>query len=148
MEFSRSMQKVMERAVGLARKEGHRYFMPEHMLYGATFDEDLSEAFEEGGGDIEKLRADLLRFVKEQAGNVGEGSGARLTADTEQVLKMAESQAHVSSRSQVDVNHLLAAILHLEDSFAVYYLAVQGVDTVELLGELSRASIARERADQ
>ena len=147
MEFSRSMQKVMERAVGLARKEGHRYFMPEHMLYGATFDEDLSEAFEEGGGDIEKLRADLLRFVKEQAGNVGEGSGARLTADTEQVLKMAESQAHVSSRSQVDVNHLLAAILHLEDSFAVYYLAVQGVDTVELLGELSRASIARERAE-
>lgn len=145
MEFSRNMQKVMERAVGLAREGRHRYFMPEHMLYGLTFDEDFAEEYEEGGGDIEKLKEDLLRFIKEQAGDVGEGPGARLTADTERVLRMAESQAKVSSRSQVDVNHLLSALLDLEDSFGVYYLAVQGVDTVELLGELSRASIAREK---
>ena len=36
MEFTKTMQQVMERAVGLAREEGHRYFMPEHILYGMT----------------------------------------------------------------------------------------------------------------
>lgn len=93
MEFSKNMQKVMERAVGLAREEKHRYFMPEHMIYGLTFDEDFSQEYEAGGGDVNMLREQILQYVKEHAEKTSQEENVRLTADTEKVLYMAEGQA-------------------------------------------------------
>ncbi|MDO4330821.1 MAG: AAA family ATPase [Lachnospiraceae bacterium] len=145
MEFSKTMHMVMARAVKLAQEKKHRYFMPEHMIYGMTFDEDFREGYEAGGGDVEQLRRELLAFLEEQAGTAVHADGVQLTADSNKVLSMAEAQASASSRSAVEISHLLAAILRLEDSYGLYYLAVQGVDLVELLGELSRASLAEER---
>lgn len=148
MEFSRQMQQVMEKAVLLAREGKHRYFMPEHMIYGLTFDEDFSEEYEAGGGDVKKLRADIVQYVNQHAQEAKSQEGARLTADTEQVLRMAEGQARSSGRQAVDTGHLLSAILRLEDSFGLYYLAVQDVDLVEVLGAMSRSSLDRERSGE
>lgn len=144
MEFTRTMQCVMERAVGLARENHHRYFMPEHMIYGMTFDEDFSREYEAAGGKIDKLRMDLLSFLKEQAGT-SEAENAVLTADTDRVLRMSEGQARASGRRAVDVSHLLAAVLLLEDSYGVYYLTVQDVNLIEIAGEMSRESLRAER---
>jgi len=63
MEFTRNMQCVMERAVKLARENQHRYFMPEHMIYGMTFDETFVREYEGAGGDVERLRKNLLEFL-------------------------------------------------------------------------------------
>lgn len=145
MEFTRNMQEVMARAAKLAQEEHHRYFMPEHMIYGMTFDRGFSGEYEALGGNTEKLRQDLLDFLKEQAGTEdGEGQ-AMITMDSNRVFHMAEEQAELSGREAVDVSHLLSAVLRLEDSYGLYYLAVQGVDLVEVLGELSRDSLAAER---
>ena len=144
MEFSRNMQKVMERAVKLAAESRHRYFMPEHVIYGMTFDEDFFGEYQAFGGDIEKLRQDILGFLKEQAGTA-QGENAVLTADTDRVIRMSEGQARASGRGTIDVSHFLAAVLQLEDCYGVYYLAVQGVDLVEVAGEMSRESLLRER---
>ena len=46
MEFTEKMQNVMNRAVQLAQESHHRYFMPEHMIYGMTFDEDFKRSEE------------------------------------------------------------------------------------------------------
>ncbi len=147
MEFTRTMQCVMERAVGLARENHHRYFMPEHMIYGMTFDEDFSREYEAAGGKIDKLRMDLLSFLKEQAGT-SEAENAVLTADTDRVLRMSEGQARASGRRAVDVSHLLAAVLLLEDSYGVYYLTVQDVNLIEIAGEMSRESLRAERGEE
>lgn len=68
MEFTKNMQKVMEYAVSLAREGRHRYFMPEHLLYGMTFDADFCREYEAGGGELSKLRQELQTFLQEQAG--------------------------------------------------------------------------------
>lgn len=144
MNYTESMQGVMEHAVELARKSRHRYFMPEHVIYGLTFDEEFSREYEAEGGSIEKLRQDILEFLEEHAG-VTEGENAVLTSDAQEVFCMAEGQARVSGREKIEVSHFLSALLQLEDCYGVYYLAVQGVDLIELMGELSRESLARER---
>ena len=90
MEFTKKMQKVMARAVGLAQKEHHRYFMPEHMIYGMTYDEDFRREYEAGGGKTKKLRQDLLDFLREQAGKAAEETGPQVTLDAEQI-----GRAHV-----------------------------------------------------
>ena len=138
------MQCVMERAVKLAREGRHRYFMPEHMIYGLTYDVEFFKEYKASGGNIEKLRQDLLTFLNKQAGRT-DGENAILTSDTDKVLRMSEGQARASGREAIDVSHLFAAILQLEDCYGVYYLAVQGVDLVEIMGEMSRESLAAER---
>ncbi len=147
MNYTESMQGVMEHAVELAKKRRHRYFMPEHVIYGLTFDEEFSREYEAKGGSIEKLRQDILEFLEEHAG-VAEEENAMLTSDAQEVFCMAEGQARVSGREKIEVSHFLAALLQLEDCYGVYYLAVQGVDLIELMGELSRESLARERGDR
>lgn len=144
MEFTTNMQKVMGHAVSLAREGHHRYFMPEHLLYGMTFDADFGREYEAGGGDLPRLRQDLQTFLEKHA-ETANGEEVRLTADTEKVFYLAESQAISSSRSQVDISHLLSAVMQLEDSYGVYYLAQEDVDLVEMIGELSRESLAAER---
>ena len=144
MEFTKNMQKVMEYAVGLAREGRHRYFMPEHLLYGMTFDGNFGREYEAGGGELSRLRQDLLTFLKEHAGKA-QAEEVRLTADTEKTLYLAEGQAVSSSRTSVDISHVLAAMMQLEDSYGIYYLTRESVDLVDLVGELSRESLAAER---
>lgn len=144
MEFTKNMRNVMERAVRLVREKHHRYFMPEHLLYGITFDRDFAREYEAGGGQVEKLRQDLLDFLQEQAGTVKD-EDLRMTIDTEKVLYLATGQAMSSNRKSVGVSHLLYAILNLEDSYGAYFLSIQNVDLLELMGELSRESLAEKR---
>ena len=118
MEFTKNMQKVMEYAVSLARDGHHRYFMPEHLLYGMTFDADFCREYEAGGGKLPRLRQELLAFLQEQAGRA-KGEDVRLTADTEKVLYLAESQAISSSRRAVDISHLLSAVMQLEEKYRI-----------------------------
>lgn len=146
MEFTEKMQKVMECAVRLAQEGNHRYFMPEHVVYGMTFDEDFRREYEAGGGKAKRLRQDLLEFLREQAGVAAEDQeGPQMTLDVQQVFRMATEQAESSSRDAVEVSHLLSALMRLKDSFGLYYMTVQDVDLVEVLGELSRRSLSEER---
>ena len=147
MEFTKKMQNVMEHALQLAQKSHHRYFMPEHMVYGMTFDEDFCREYEAGGGAAGKLRKDLLGFLKEQAGVSEEQDGPQVTLDAQMVFRMAAEQAESSSREAVEVSHLLSALMRLEDSYGRYYMEVQDVDLVEVLGELSRGSLREERGE-
>lgn len=146
MEFTKKMRQVMTRAVSLAQEEHHRYFMPEHMIYGMTFDEDFQREYEALGGKAGKLRRDLLAFLREQAGTAPEQSAPQITLDAEQVFRMASEQAESSSRDAVEVSHLLAALMRLSDSFGLYYMASQDVDLMEVLGEMSRESLSQERS--
>ena len=146
MEFTKKMHKVMTRAIVLAQEEHHRYFMPEHMIYGMTFDEDFQREYEAFGGKVKKLRQDLLAFLREQAGRAPEQTAPQVTLDAEQVFRMASEQAKSSSRDAVEVSHLLAALMRLSDNFGLYYMASQEVDLMEVLGEMSRESLSNERS--
>lgn len=97
MEFTRNMQMVMERAVRLVREKKHHYFMPEHLIYGMTYDEKFSKEFVIGGGELKKLRSDLLGFLDEYAESAKDEE-LHLTADTERVLYLATGQAMSSNR--------------------------------------------------
>lgn len=148
MEFTKKMQKVMECAVRLAHEEHHRYFMPEHVLYGMTFDDDFTREYEAGGGKAEPLRQKLLDFIREQAGTLTKENELQMTLDAQEVFRMASEQAQSSSREAVDVSHILSALMRLEDSYGLYYMEEQEVDLVEILGELSRGSLVREREQE
>ncbi len=148
MRLTKKTQNVMDCAVRLAQEHHHRYFMPEHMIYGITFDEDFCREYQAGGGNVEKLRQDIWNFLKEQAGTSETQGGQQTTLDAQEVFEMAELQAHSSGRDAIEVSHLLSSILELSESYGVYYMKVQDVDLVEVLGEMSRESLSRERGEE
>ena len=112
-----------------------------------TFAENMRRAAGQpgSGGDGLKLRQDLLDFLKEQAGTAEEKEAPQVTLDARRVFQMTEEQAQSSGREAVEVSHLLASLMRLEESYGLYYMEVQEVDLVEILGEMSRESLSRER---
>lgn len=148
MRLSKKTQDVMDCAVRLAQENHHRYFMPEHMIYGITFDDDFCREYQAGGGNVEKLRQDILDFLKEQAEIREAQEEQQVTLDAQEVFEMAELQARSSGRDAVEVSHLLSSMLELPESYGVYYMSVQDVDLVEVLGEMSRESLSRERSER
>lgn len=99
------------------------------------------------GGDVKKLRQDIWDFLEGQAGKAREQNTV-LTADLDRVFRISEGQALASGRSVIDVSHFLTAVMSLKDCYGAYYLALQGVDLMEVAGELSRESLARERGTE
>lgn len=146
--YSENVQKLMEDAFSIASDYKNRYLMPEHILYALTWNDEFAESFEKHGGDIKKLQRDIIGFIKENAGHAENESGMELSEDFKEVFARAEVQAQASGRDNIEITHVFSAILSLEESYAVYYVMVQQADIVEMLGDMSRESLARNREDE
>lgn len=134
-------KKVVKNAVSLAASKGHRYIMPEHLMYRISEDIVFAENFEKYGGNVETLRKELEVFLDENAGHGGQKYGMEETQDLHRVFERAEEQAYSTGREKVELDYLFAAILSLEESYAVYFILKQDVDLLQLLGDLSRENI-------
>lgn len=147
MKYTEELQEVISRAADFAGRENHRYLMPEHLVYAMTECGNFARTFTQNGGDITVLKQELGEWLSENAEARDENQeGLAMTEDFGRILLMAEEQARVSGRNAVELSHVLSEILALTDSYAVYFLTVQDVDPVELLGDLSRGSIRVDRS--
>lgn len=142
MEFTEELQCLIADAVELANENAHRYLMPEHILYSLLGNRRFLEILEENGGNAKELKKNLYEYMDDNAECRNEEEGATLTYDLQRSFLMAEEIARNSERRAVDISHLFAAILTLEDSYAVYFLLTQGINLTELVGDLSRDSLS------
>ncbi len=145
--YSEELQKLIEDAFQFASSYKNRYLMPEHLVLGMTVNKEFAKLYESNGGNVERLRKDLIEFVKENGEYADGESDMELTEDFEEAFNRAEVQAKVSGREKVDVSHVFSAILSLEESYAVYFILCQEVNLIELMGEMSRESLEKEREE-
>lgn len=147
MNYTTEVQAAIAAAFLLAEKNKNRYLTPEHLMYGLCFDGVLRELYESHGGNIKKLETNLLEYIEENA-ELGKKDGEfEMTEDFKLVLTKSIVQAQGSGRGKVSTAHVLSAILSLEDSYAAYFFLSQGVDSVEILGALSRKYIEGEQSN-
>ena len=146
--YSDEVQKIMENAFLFAEKCKNRYLMPEHLLYAMTMEESFVSCFEAYGGNCEQLQKDLRNFVRENGGQSDIEQGMVASEDYKETFQRAFLQMKSSGRQQVELVHLFAAIMSLEESYAVYYVVKQQVDLLEMLGELSRETISENQDDE
>jgi ATP-dependent Clp protease ATP-binding subunit ClpA len=142
VELSEQFKDVIGTALELASERNDRYAMVEHLVFAMTFADEFAQEYEYLGGNVEKLRADLYDCMDEYAENKDEDAETELTSDFRFVVDKAAEKAYSSGRDKAELSHLLAAVMELKDSFALYYMQYQDVDMVELLGSLSRGSLA------
>lgn len=144
-KYSESALEVIENMFAVAVERKHHYVMPEHLLYAMLNNEMFVENYIHCGGNAEKIKRELIRFLNENAGHVDIRVDMEETEGLTTVFEKAEEQAMFSGREKVEIAHIFSAIISLKENYGVYYIVKQGVDILQLVGELSRQSIADER---
>ncbi|HCW52580.1 MAG TPA: ATP-dependent Clp protease ATP-binding subunit ClpA [Clostridium sp.] len=138
MKITNDVNDIVLRAYKEAKDRHSEYITPEHLLYAATFDENVKTAIDECGGSVENLRYNLATYIKTYVGTTtGE---PQESIAFQRVILTADEQVKYSGKDVIDIDHILAAIYTLEDSYALYYLLQEGVERRDLLYYLCHSS--------
>jgi ATP-dependent Clp protease ATP-binding subunit ClpA len=132
MKITNEVNLILLKAYEEANERNSEYITPEHLLYAATFNSEVQYAIKECGGSLENLRYNLITYIKTYINKVGQGEPQE-SLEFQRVILAADEQIRFSGRDAIDVDHILSAILNLEDSYARYYLEQEGVTKRDLL---------------
>ena len=135
MKITNEVNLILLKAYEEARGKNSEYITPEHLLYAATFDENVEYAIKDCGGSLDNLRYNLTTYIRTYISKIGHGDPQE-SFEFQQVILNAHEQIENSGKEVIDVDHILSAIFNLEDSYARYYLEQEGVTKRELIYSL------------
>jgi len=135
MKITNEVNLILLKAYEEAKGKNSEYITPEHLLYAATFDENVEYAIKECGGSLENLRYNLNTYIRTYINKIGNGEPQE-SIEFQQIILNANEQIRNSGKDAIDIDHIISAIFTLEDSYARYYLEQEGVTRRELLYSL------------
>ena len=135
MNVTEEVAAIINSSFKMASENRYEYVTPEMVLLAMCSDDNFSIAFRNCGGDIETLSSDLKDYIDKYVEKT-ELDEPEMSAGMQIAFAMAQNQAVNSSKSVVELSHLLHAFFNLKESYAVYYMNRQGVDEVTLMEEL------------
>lgn len=147
MKYSEVVGNLLSQMVNLAREKNHQYITPEHLLYIITFDNIFETSFKHCGGDIDKLRNDLVEYIDSNF-SVVQNAEPQISFNLKEVLNYSEVKARTSEKDVIELTHIMDGIMNLKESFAVYYIISQGVQWPELLAEMCEYDINDKPIDE
>ena len=137
--LSPELQATLQRAVDDVRGRRHEYLTLEHLLLSILDDPTGADIVTKCGGDVEKLRGDLERFLDEQIDELPEGeeSGPDQTLAFQRVLQRAAMHVQAAGRQQMTTGNVIASMFRERDSHAVYLLEKQGITRFDVINYIS-----------
>ena len=132
MELSPEASLIVQGAMRYAKKHHQELVTPETVLLSMCAFEGFAHSFSECGGNIPTLVLELRQYLKENAGE-GKDSDPVFSAMCNLTLSLAAQSALSSGREQVGLSHLLYAMWHIPECYAIYFIRKQGVERSDLL---------------
>lgn len=140
---------IIARAFNIAADNKHEYVTLEHVLYALLEDKETQSIISEIGGDVVLLQEELAAYIAElevQQVTVGTSNSTELaaprkprkTATLERSFNRAFTQALFSGRNHISAMDILMSVLSEKQSFANYFLALQGITKDTLIEYISR----------
>ena len=136
MELTRDASAVVDGAYVYAKSHQQEYITPETLLLSMCDRPEFASAFMECGGNLPALALDLKQYLKNYIGR-SNGREPGFSAGSDLTFQLAAQSAAGSGRTTIGTGHLIHAIWHLKDSYAVYYVRKQGVEEAELLRRMA-----------
>lgn len=136
MNLSRDVRILLERALRYARENRYVYLTPEMLLLVLLEENSFREAVDLCGGDIGALGRELKEYL-DQYVDRGEGDTPEVSEALSEALSLAGQSAYSSGNREIRTRHLIHGFFGLEDSYAVWFLAKQGVEETDLLQEFA-----------
>ena len=147
MHISVEVAEIINAVMELAKSSHFEYVTPELALYVICKNKVFAQAFENCGGNIEELDYRLRDYLEEymdmEEGAEGEeeelymGDLPELSQGMENMLTLAWESSEGSGKPFVELSHMIHAMFQLEESYAVYYMRMQGVEEAELLQDMA-----------
>lgn len=145
MQVSREVAEIINSVIALAKEKHYELVTPELVLYVICGNQLFAEAFEDCGGDVQKLSEQLEGYFNQYLLDAGKADS--FEGDSEQnpefsagmgsLLSYANASAQGSGRKVVELMHIIHAMFELSESYAVYYMQLQGIEHAELLQQMT-----------
>lgn len=145
MQVSREVAEIINLVVVMARERHYELVTPELLLFVLCGNQIFAEAFEDCGGDVAELSDQLEGYFNQYLldGNSADSfaqdseSNPEFSAGMASLLSYARQSAQGSGRKVVGLMHIVHAMFELEESYAVYYMQLQGIEHAELLQQMT-----------
>lgn len=148
MQVTREVAEIINSVVVLAKKRHYELVTPELVLYVICGNRIFAEAFEDCGGSVRELSAQLEGYFNEYMVSVSSETDAEdsnnavdqnpeFSAGMGTMLSFAWQSAQGSGKNVVGLMHIVHAMFELEESYAVYYMQLQGIEHAELLQQMT-----------
>ena len=112
MKITNEVNAILLKAYEEAKGKNSEYITPEHLLYAATFDENVEYAIKECGGSLENLRYNLNTYIRTYINKIGQGEPQE-SIEFQQIILNANDQIRNSGKEAIDVDHIISAIFNL-----------------------------------
>lgn len=132
--IARELQNTLRKAFEDAGRERYEYVTLEHLLLALLDDPKARTAIQSLGGDVDRLRERLKKFIEEQADRVPAGIPfePQQTLAVERVLQRAAIHAISSEMKTIDGGNVLVQLFKEQDSHAVWLLSEEGISQFDL----------------
>lgn len=141
MHTSSEVAEMINTVFSMAQSAHFEYVTPELALYVLCQNKVFARAFENCGGSVKELDSQLRTYLDtymERRPAEAE-STPELSMGMGNMLAYAWESAEGSGKPVVELPHVIHAMYELEESYAVYYMRMQGVEMTELLQEMAMA---------
>ncbi len=141
MKVSGEVAHIINTVISLAKSAHFEYVTPELVLYVVCQNTVFVQAFENCGGKIQELDSNLRSYLDQymEVNEENSEGDPELSQGMGKVLSYAWESAQNSGKYIVELPHLIHAMYELEESYAVYFMQVQGVEEAGLLQEMTIA---------
>ncbi len=140
---------IIAKAFNIAADNHHEYVTLEHVLYALLEDKETQSIIAEIGGDVALLQEELAAYIAElevqplpintsDSTELAAPRKPRKTATLERSFNRAFTQALFSGRNHISAIDILMSVLSEKQSFAHYFLALQGITKDTLIDYISR----------
>ncbi|MGH4123336.1 MAG: ATP-dependent Clp protease ATP-binding subunit ClpA [Clostridium sp.] len=136
MQLDNIVNEIITAAYNEAQMSNHEYFTPEHILYASLFFEEGIDIVENSGGNVKRLKKQIIKFLKENI-EVVEDAEPIQTIGIQTILSTAEDHVMLSGKELVKIGDVIVAMYDDEESFASYFLRKQQMKRRDLLNYIA-----------
>lgn len=132
--LSKNLESNLNAAFRDARARRHEFLTVEHLLLALLDDEAAVRVLRACGADLERLRSELVDFVRMNTPVIPEADHERETEPTlgfQRVLQRAVIHVQSSGRTEVSGANVLVALFGEQESQAVYLLRKQNIARID-----------------
>ncbi|MFT5872497.1 MAG: ATP-dependent Clp protease ATP-binding subunit ClpA [Clostridium sp.] len=136
MQLDNIVNEIITAAYNEAQMSNHEYFTPEHILYASLFFVEGIEIVENSGGNVKRLKKQIIKFLKENI-EVVEDAEPIQTIGIQTILASAEDHVMLSGKDLVRIGDVIVAMYDDDESFASYFLRKQQMKRRDLLNYIA-----------
>lgn len=138
--LSKELEKSLNGVAQEASLKRHEFVTVEHLLLALLNNDQAIDVLVNVGADVEKLRAELEKYIDDTTPTLQMDDSERGTQTTlgfQRVVSRALFHVQSSGRKEVTGANVLVAIFSEQESQAVYLLKSQGVSRIDVVNFIS-----------